>query len=243
MNMKRKTLALGVVAFLTPLLLGAQPSQDRIDSALSRAENAGIPLVLLESKVQEGRAKGIPLERIADAVEARLDGLSRAAAAMEGIPEGPDVAQLSLGADALGAGVSEAVLAELVAGAPEEHRAVAIAALTHLVQQGTVPDVALARVQDAMARGPGALADLPGPGGPPFGTPVPSQPGPPAGVEPGPPSSIPGPGQGGPPDSPGGGGPPTDLPTGPPGGGGPPSGGGPTGGPPTPPGGPAVGGS
>jgi len=240
--MKTKELALGaavLAALAAPLLLGAQTAQARIETALTQAEEAGIPAALLESKIQEGEAKGIPMDRIAEAVEMRLNGLARAAAALEGIPGGPpDGVQLSLGADALGAGVSEAILAELAVGAAQEHRAVAIAALTHLVQQGTVPDVALNRVQDALARGPAALADLPGPGGPPFGTPVPGRPGPPTGVEPGPPSSIPGPGQGGPPDTPGGGGPPADLPTGPPGGVG--GGGQPGGPPPGLPGGPGV---
>jgi len=218
-----QSIALGAVtiaALMAPAVSGAQAPADRIDTAMDRATEAGIPLALLESKVQEGQAKGVPMDRIAAAVEARLDGLSRARTAMAGVVGGVDAAQLGLGADALGAGVSEAVLAELAEAAPGEHRAVAIAALSHLVQQGTVPSEALSRVRDALARGPAALADLPGTVGPPFGTPVPGRAGPPEGVEPGPPSSIPGPGQGGPPSPiPGGGGPPT-----PPGGGGPPPG-------------------
>ncbi len=42
-----------------------QPPQDRINTALARARQVGIPVALLESKMAEGKAKGIPLERIA----------------------------------------------------------------------------------------------------------------------------------------------------------------------------------
>jgi hypothetical protein len=228
MNIHRWTGPLALLALLTPAVLGAQMPEERIESAMVRAHDAGIPVWLLESKVQEGQAKGVPMDRIAAAVEARLAGLSRAAAAMEGVPGGVDAAQLGVGADALESGVSDAVLAEIAASAPGEHRAVAIAALTHLVLQGTVPAQALERVQAALARGPEALANLPGAaGGPPFGMPVPGRGGPPEGVQTGPPGSIPAPGQGRPPSPPGGGGPPAGPPGGPPSGppGGPPGGG------------------
>jgi len=218
---------MALLAALLPAAGHAQSPDERIGSAMTRAQEAGIPVWLLENKIQEGQAKGVPMDRIAAAVEARLNGLSRAATAMEGAPGGVDAGQLSVGADALGAGVNEAVLAEMAASAPGEHRAVAIAALTHLVQQGTVPAEALLRVQDALARGPGALANLPGAGGgPPFGTPVPGRQGPPEGVGTGgPPAWVPAPGQGGPPAPPAGGGPPGGgppggPPSGPPGGGG-----------------------
>lgn len=218
---------MALLAVLLPAAGHAQSPDERIGSAMTRAQETGIPVWLLESKIQEGQAKGVPMDRIAAAVEARLSGLSRAAAAMQGVPGGVDAGQLSVGADALGAGVNEAVLAEIAGSATGEHRAVAIAALTHLVQQGTVPGEALLRVQDALARGPAALANLPGAGsGPPFGTPVPGRQGPPEGVGAGgAPDWVPAPGQGGPPTPPGGrgrppGGPPSGPPGGPPGGGG-----------------------
>lgn len=229
MNAKMRILGgLALLALLLPAAGHAQSPDERIGSAITRAQEAGIPVWLLESKIQEGQAKGVAMDRIAAAVEARLNGLSRAAAAMQGVPGGVDAGQLSVGADALGAGVNEAVLAEIAGSSPGEHRAVAIAALTHLVQQGTVPAEALTRVQDALARGPAALANLPGAGGgPPFGTPVPGRRGPPEGVGAGgPPDWVPAPGQSGPPTPPAGGGPPAGPPTEPPGGppGGPPSG-------------------
>ena len=229
--MKTKVTILGGMALLAVLLPAAghaQSPDERVGSAMTRAQEEGIPVWLLESKIQEGQAKGVPMDRIAAAVEARLNGLSRAAAAMQGAPGGVDAGQLSVGADALGAGVNEAVLAEITGSAPGEHRTVAIAALTHLVQQGAVPAEALLRVQDALARGPAALANLPGAGGgPPFGAPVPGRQGPPEGVGAGgPPDWVPAPGQGGPPTPPTGKGPPSGPPGGPPSGlpGGPPGG-------------------
>jgi hypothetical protein len=71
-----------------------------------------------------------------------------------------DGAQLSVGADAIGAGVSEAVLTQIATSASRERRAVAVAALTQLVLHGTAPDAALLQVKDALARGPQALANL-----------------------------------------------------------------------------------
>ncbi len=199
---------------LIPAVSSAQAPDPRVQSALDEALERGIPVSLLESKVAEGRAKGIPMDRIAQAVEARLAGLARAQAAMAELGNGLDETQLAVGADALASGVSEAVLSEIARGVPTGERAVAIAALTYLVEQGTVPDEALGRVQEALADGPRGLENLQAALGPGFALPVP------AGVTPGPPASIPGPGQRGPPDRPGGGGPPGGgPPQGPPGGG------------------------
>lgn len=208
---------------------GAGTAEVRVQAAFLTATERGIPVALLESKVAEGRAKGVPMDRIAMATEARLDGLLRARDAMARA-EGPlDAVQLGVAADALAAGVSPAVLAQIASEAPADRRAVAVAALTYLVEQGTLPEQALARVQEALARGPAALANLPGGAtGPRFGLAMPGRGGPPAGVEPGPPAGVPAPGRAGPPRPPGQGGPPTGPPGGPPGRppGGPPGGGG-----------------
>src|SRR5687767_13244467 len=50
----------------------------RIDAAMQAAAQADIPLTLLESKVAEGKAKNVPLDRIATAVEIRLQSLIKA---------------------------------------------------------------------------------------------------------------------------------------------------------------------
>ena len=154
------------VAFVALALSGVdaanaqvQPPQDRINAALSRARGAGIPVALLESKMAEGKAKGIPLERIAAAIERREGALERASQALRGDPA--DAASLSVGADAIESGVNEAVLKAVAEDAPRDRRTVAIAALTQLVQQGDVPEAALAKVRNALKRGPDALTNLP----------------------------------------------------------------------------------
>lgn len=190
-----------------PATAVAQSAEERIAEALTRAEAAGIPAALLESKRAEGQAKGIPMDRIAVAMEHRLEGLERAREVMGRGAEDVDAAQFSIGADALGAGVSEAVLEEITGSTAADRRAVAVAALTQLVLQGHVPDAALLRVQEALARGPEALANLPGMAGAAAGGPAAGTPG---AVQGGVPASVPAPGQVGRPPVPprGGGGPP-----------------------------------
>jgi hypothetical protein len=149
------------MAFLLfPTVLLAQTPESRIDAAMSRARQGGIPVSLLESKIAEGRAKGVNMDRIAAAVENRLQGLEKAQTAMKKVAPDVDAAQLSVGADAISAGVSDAVLEKITGATGRERRAVAIAALTQLVANGTAPEAALLRVQDALSRGPQALANL-----------------------------------------------------------------------------------
>src|SRR5690606_4220191 len=59
-----------------------QTPEARIEAALASAAEAGIPMALIESKIAEGKAKGVAMERLAAAVEARLAGLQRAANAL-----------------------------------------------------------------------------------------------------------------------------------------------------------------
>lgn len=129
--------------------------------AFARAEAAGIPVSLLESKMAEGRAKGVPMDVIENAIQRRTDALIRAASAFEAAGvESAGEAELSVAADALESGVSEVVLQTISETAPQERRAVAIAALSYLVASGDVPEEALLRVEDALQRGPDALANL-----------------------------------------------------------------------------------
>jgi hypothetical protein len=138
----------------------AQTPQERINKGLERARTTGIPVELLESKIAEGKAKGVSLERIAAAIERRLAALERASQVMRG-PRDAGPAGLAVAADAVEAGVSDAVLAAIAESAPRERRAVAISALTELVKLGHAPERALERVRAALARGPEALANLP----------------------------------------------------------------------------------
>lgn len=177
----------------------AQTPAQRVDAALERAQEAGVPVELLESKIAEGRAKGIPMERIAQAVENRL-------AVLQGVRERIGErwefsgSELGVAADAAQSGVSEEVLESIAANAPRDRRAVAIAALTQLVQLGERDEDALQRVMEALDRGPEALMELPAqaaeaaarrgppdqlPGqGPPDGATAQGRGGPPTGVPP-----------------------------------------------------------
>lgn len=162
--MKMQLMKIGITALLGLMLLPAaavaQTSEERVDAALTRAETAGIPVSILQSKIDEGKAKGVSMDRIAAAVEARLRGLEQARTALARGSNDLTAAELSVGADAVGAGVSAAVLETIAASTGHDRRAVAIAALTQLVGQGIASESALLRVQDALARGPQALANL-----------------------------------------------------------------------------------
>ena len=160
---------------ITPLTLAAQNQgatasaqgqaqastpQARIDAAIRAAAQADIPTSLLTSKVSEGRAKNVPQERVATAVESRLRSLLRASATMERAGVGIEsAADLAVSADALEAGVSESALIRLSRNAPEERRVVAVAVLTDMVRLGQSSESALARVSAAVATS-AALANL-----------------------------------------------------------------------------------
>jgi hypothetical protein len=133
----------------------------RVQAAMDAAIDAGIPIALLESKLAEGRAKGVPMERIALAVESRLEALVRAHQAMQRARiESTTSGDLAIVADAVQAGVSDAALVEITRRAPQERRAVAIAVLANLVALGHGSEHALGQVRVALNRGPDALLNL-----------------------------------------------------------------------------------
>ena len=136
-----------------------QPPQERINTALARARQVGIPVALLENKIAEGKAKGVSLDRIAVAIERRQAALERASQALRDRADMPST--LAVSADAIESGVSDAVLRAVADNAPGDRRNVAIAALTELVKQGHAPEAALERVREALKRGPDALSNLP----------------------------------------------------------------------------------
>ncbi|HEX8694861.1 MAG TPA: hypothetical protein VF746_20710 [Longimicrobium sp.] len=156
---------LAALLALAPLsAAGAQGTpEQRIQAARRQAEQSGIPVSLLDGKVAEGRAKGVPMDRIATAVQRRLESLARARAAMTSAGRVTLSAEdLSVGADALEQGVEPRALGRLAAAAPGDRRAVAIAVLTQLVAEGMASERALEAVTAALARGPDALRQLPG---------------------------------------------------------------------------------
>jgi hypothetical protein len=138
----------------------ARTPQARIDAAVSAATEAKIPVELIRSKVAEGEAKRVPMERIAAAVEARLSGLVRASEAMTRADVTvQNAGELGVAADALDAGVSESALVSVTRETPPERRTVAIAVLADLVLLGHASDRALTRVSAAV-RSNAALANL-----------------------------------------------------------------------------------
>jgi hypothetical protein len=159
-------LLLAAALLLAPLsgADGQVTPERRIEAARQRAASAGIPVALLDGKVAEGRAKGVPADRIAAAVERRLASLERARDVMGGGARPPALTadDLGVGADALDAGVDPAALGRLAHEAAADRRTVAIAVLTQLVQEGMASAQALARVTAALARGPDELRRLPG---------------------------------------------------------------------------------
>lgn len=161
--MRYRNLVLAAGLALLPMTADAQQGPEtRIDAALGAATRAQIPVSLLESKVQEGRAKGVPEARIASAVEARLDALLRAQNALaRGRADAVAAGDLSIAADALQAGVSETAVIDVMTRTPVQRRAVATAVLTELVRLGVASDVALSRVHAAIAAGGEALVNLP----------------------------------------------------------------------------------
>lgn len=162
--MRYRIQAAALALLLVPAALGAQQESaaTRIQAAFATAAEAGLPVSLLESKVQEGRAKGVPEARIAAAVEARLSALSRAHSALTRAgAQGIVAADLAVAADALQGGVEERSMVDVMTRVPAGRRAVATAVLTELVELGLASEVALARVHAAVAQGGEALVNLP----------------------------------------------------------------------------------
>jgi hypothetical protein len=142
-------------------LAGQQSPEERIEAAMASALSQGLPVEILENKLAEGRAKNVAMERIALVIQNRLRAMERAQVALQrGQQEPPSPAELAVGADAIEAGVSEVVLAQVAATAGRERRTVAIAALTYLVEQGHTAQVALDRVTEALQQGGQGLGDL-----------------------------------------------------------------------------------
>src|SRR5262245_66409171 len=112
---------------------------------MTRSQQVGIPLSLLQSKIAEGRAKGVAMDRIATAVERRLRNLEQAKVVMARVANDVDAAQLSVGADAIGRGSSDAVLEKITASAGRDRRAVAVGVVTQVVLPGLPAEAGLGR--------------------------------------------------------------------------------------------------
>lgn len=138
-------------------------AEARITIAIERAVTAGIPVQLLETKVAEGRAKGVSLTRVAAVVEKRAEVLARVqnVLATDAGNRSDVVAagELTAAADAHEGGISLENIAKLTASAGND-RAAALTVLADLIASGRAPEHALLRVQNALRAGGNALAEV-----------------------------------------------------------------------------------
>ena len=157
----RKILLLLLTLAAAPTILTAQTPEERIEAARGRVTAAGIPDSLLNERVALGKARGIPMERIAASVERRASALTAAQQAMGGPARELTPADLNAGADAVQARVPVAILRTLTERAQGADRPVAIAVLAQLHRDGLPAADALERVTGALGKGPDALRTLP----------------------------------------------------------------------------------
>jgi hypothetical protein len=161
----KKTVLVGLMAvLLTPVGLqaqGAEHAAERLQEAQARVLQAGIPAGLLESRISEGRAKGLTEERIAEIAERRAAGLLKAQEAIAGNGRSSSEAELGAGAAALEAGANGEALRAVIQQARENDASVALSVLGELLNQGIPVGHAQERVAAAMLRGGDALANLP----------------------------------------------------------------------------------
>ena len=160
---RRLTLSMALL-LLAPLHAAAQTPAQRIEAVRARMAQLRVPVELIDTKVAEGRAKAVPMDRIAAAVERRGAGLATAQAALARPGRPAERAELSAGADAVDAGIDAGSIRAAVQAAPAGHGAIALAVLTQLHLQGMPVDRALEMVRRAAARGDQAVADLAQPG-------------------------------------------------------------------------------
>jgi hypothetical protein len=155
--------------FALPASLWGQTPEQRIEATTRRLTELNLPTSPIELRVAEGRAKGVPLDRIAAAVERRAEALVSAAAVLRASTSNPSVPELAAGADAIEGGIPTSALQQVIQGARAEDRPVALSVLTYLHRERGLPvDQALARVTEALREGPEALRSLPtGAGRPP----------------------------------------------------------------------------
>jgi hypothetical protein len=145
-----------------------EPVRARLEAALARAAQAGLPADLIVSKVREGLAKGVPADRITMVAERLADNLQAARSFVAqrrgaGAALAPaDVPLVRALAEARLAGVAFDASAPVVAlGRPAPDTARAIEVLTDLTLRGYPTDRASAVVRDLFTRDAVAVGRLP----------------------------------------------------------------------------------
>lgn len=189
----------------------------RLRTIVDRAAERGAPAGPLLDKALEGAAKGVPVDRIAPALEAFAGRLERSAG-LVGPPASADA--VVAGADALSRGVPAGEVRRVARSAPADGRAVPLVVLGDLVEAGVPAGRAAdvvgeavrgGRSQQELLRIPGRVRRMIRQGVPPARA-ADRAPGPPG--RGGPPGDVP---AGGGPGSGAGGGPPVPPGSGPPG--------------------------
>jgi hypothetical protein len=180
--MRNKTLIFGLAMVVMPAMVSAQTdagaqgegsaeakgradAQSRIETSIEHAMTVGIPVSLLESKIAEGKAKGVSMTRIAAAVEHRLEVLTRAQAALSAHGEAVATAELAAAANAMEAGANKDNVREVRESAAPEQRPAALTLLAELIADGRLPAQAVAGVQTAIDAQSATLLRLQGQGG------------------------------------------------------------------------------
>jgi hypothetical protein len=140
------------------------PVRTRLESLVTRTSDAGLPAELLVSKVREGLAKGVPVDRIEAAAGKMADGLQSARGFVnERHPRFAPPAELVRAiAEARLAGVELAALDPLVRGPrPNADTTRAIEVLTDLSLRGYPVARAAALVNELHGKEPAAVGRLP----------------------------------------------------------------------------------
>ncbi|MBI4545211.1 MAG: hypothetical protein HY703_08455, partial [Gemmatimonadetes bacterium] len=132
----------------------------RIEAALEQALEVGIPVTMLESKIAEGKAKGVSMTRIATAVEHRLEVLTEARAAMGGAAAEASASTMAAAAFALEKGARAEDVKDVSQTSPPEQRTIALAVLGELVAEGKSSASAAAEVRSALERNLDLAAEL-----------------------------------------------------------------------------------
>ncbi|MBI4408086.1 MAG: hypothetical protein HY561_00165 [Gemmatimonadetes bacterium] len=169
--MRKRMIHAIVLVLLTPLALSAQggargegrgeaEAEARIEAALEQALEAGVPVSLLESKIEEGKAKGVSMTRIASTIEHRLEVLLEAKQAMEERGREARPGELAAAAFALESGAEANAVAEVGRSAPPEQREEALIELGELVAHGESSARAAALVQADLLREARGAAEL-----------------------------------------------------------------------------------
>jgi hypothetical protein len=126
-----------------------------VDSLVQVANREGLPTEPLIQKAIEGGAKGVPADRIVDAVRLNLEQLRQAQAVLRTAGDAPPTtrAEVTIVAAALKRGLTVPVVKRMVAALPGERRSLALHAVADLALYGFDQDSAADLILTAFRAG------------------------------------------------------------------------------------------